>query len=108
MKNFLPYLALFNFVLCGGFSLQKWTTTNLSEPKTLFAATSVGYYALFGGGLNSTGYPSSSVVDIFYQRTQSWLPSANLSHPRWGLAATSVQNMALFGGGFDFETFFML
>ena len=66
--------------------------TSLSEARSFLAATSVGNYALFGGG------ESSSTVDAYNTSLTRTLPTA-LSEGRGYLAATSVGNYALFGGG---------
>ena len=42
-------------------SLTRTTATPLSEARSYLAATTVGNYALFGGGF----YPSSSTVDAY-------------------------------------------
>ena len=60
-------------------------------------ATSVGDYALFGGGYD--GSDRTSTVDTY---TSSLVKgtATNLSVARNSLAATSVGNYALFGGGY--------
>ena len=58
------------------------------------AATSVGDYALFGGG------NGSNVVDAYNTHLIKTNPSS-LASDRYGLAATTVGNYALFGGGID-------
>ena len=68
--------------------------TALSEARSFLAATSVGNYALFGGG----GDSSSSTVDAYNTSLTRTSPTA-LSEARYYLAATSVGNYALFGGG---------
>ena len=59
------------------------------------AATSVGNYALFGGGYNGSNLSSVSAYDTSLTRTTP----TSLSQARRGLAATSVGSYALFGGG---------
>jgi len=76
------------------------TTANLSVGRDELAATTVGNYAIFGGGWV---YPSGvkANVDIFDAGTRQW-STASLSVARSQLAATSVGNNALFGGGYDY------
>ena len=73
----------------------KGTATPLSESRCMSTATTVGNYALFGGGgLNS----KSSKVDVYDTNlTKSNAPELSLS--LFGLASTTVGNYALFGGG---------
>ena len=70
--------------------------TPLSQARYNLAATTVGNYALFGGGYSSSGY--SSVVDAYDESLTRIIPS-NLSRARINLSATTVGNYALFGGG---------
>ena len=78
------------------------TATALSTARDGLAATSVGDYALFGGGFNDFSYPV--VVDAYNSSLVRSTPTA-LSKARYSLAATSVGKYALFGGGdFDNET----
>ena len=69
------------------------TITPLSVERHNLAATTVGNYALFGGG--STNY---STVDAYNQSLTRSTPTA-LNTGRYSLAATTVGNYALFGGG---------
>ena len=48
----------------GGGTISHSTATNLSAARSNLAATSVGNYALFGGGYNRSDY--HSVVDAYY------------------------------------------
>ena len=61
-------------------------------------ATTVGNYALFGGGYNGTDYLST--VDAYDTSLTRTTPTA-LSVARDGLSATTVGNYALFGGGYN-------
>ena len=72
------------------------TADNLSTTKYRLAATSVGNYALFGGGYASSVYEST--IDTY---TSSLVKgtATDLSSARSYLAATNVGNYALFGGG---------
>lgn len=79
-------------------NLIKLTPTNLSEGKSDFTATSVGSFALFGGGryLNEKNYTTVEGFDnnlVLHQ-------FEDLSVARGYLAATAVSNYALFGGGY--------
>lgn len=85
-------------------SLSRTYPENLIEETTRLAATTVGNYAIFGGGQNQN--------DIFSGNNKYWVSGVtayntsltkstctNLSSERSGLAATTVGNYALFGGG---------
>ena len=67
----------------------------LSETKSQLAATTVGNYALFGGG-----YDREDTVDAYNQASTKVTSPAPLSEGRDRLAATTVGNYALFGGGY--------
>jgi hypothetical protein len=77
-------------------SLVRTTPTALSVARENLAATSVGNYALFGGGFASGGL--SAVVDAYNPSLVRTTPTA-LSEGRHLLAASKVGNYALFGGG---------
>ena len=77
-------------------SLIRTTSTPLSAARWHLAATTVGNYALFGGGGNSSG--SSYTVDAYDTSLTRTNPTP-LSKARSYLAATTVGNYALFGGG---------
>lgn len=71
--------------------------TNLSTSRSNPAATSVGNYALFGGGQSgSTSYTNK--VDAYNTSLTKSTPTT-LSDSRGGLSATTVGNYALFAGG---------
>ena len=80
------------------------TATDLSEARGGLAATSVGNYALFGGGGNrvyADGYMyfvGTATVDAYDTSLTRTIPTP-LSEARYGLSATSVGICALFGGG---------
>jgi hypothetical protein len=69
----------------------------LSQARFGLAATSVGKYALFGGGQYGSEY--SNVVDIWNSETNTWTVTF-LSQTRNQLAATSNGESALFAGGY--------
>ena len=71
------------------------TPTHLSQARSGLAATSIGDYALFGGGNGSSFY---AVVDAYDNSLVRTTPTT-LSRVRDSLAATSIGNYALFGGG---------
>ena len=73
-------------------SLTRTIPTPLSESRSFLAATSVGNYALFGGGYDK------DTVDAYDTSLTRTIPTP-LSKGRAYLAATSVGNYALFGGG---------
>ena len=77
------------------------TGTDLSQGRGELAATTVGNYALFGGG--RAGANTSDVttrVDAYDTNLTRTTPTA-LSKARGGLKATTIGNYALFGGGSD-------
>ena len=73
------------------------TATAISTARYDLAATSVGDYALFGGG-RTAGSTYSKVVDA-YTKTLVKETSTSLSVARCILVATSIGGYALFGGG---------
>ena len=77
--------------------LERNNVTSLSVARTNLAATTVGSYALFGGG-SGGGY--SSTVDAYSTSLSRSTPTA-LSVASINLAATTVGNYALFGGGYN-------
>lgn len=78
-------------------NIAKSTSTPLSMARAFFTATTIGDYALFGGGSDS--YISSlSTVDAYNSSLVRYTPSA-LSVGRDCLASTTVGGYALFGGG---------
>lgn len=70
--------------------------TALSRSRRYLAATTVGGYALFGGGLYYSD--ALATVDAYNASLVRSTPSA-LSEKRRNLAATAVGDFALFGGG---------
>lgn len=82
-------------------SLTKTIPTALSLARALLAATTVGNYALFGGGSGA-----SAIVDAYDTSLTRTLPT-ELSFARDDLAATTVGNYALFGGGSYFTNTFI-
>ena len=72
------------------------TAEALSIARGYLAATTVGGYALFGGG-QSNG--NSNIVDAYNESLTRSTPEA-LSAARYNLAATTVDGYALFGGGY--------
>lgn len=77
-------------------AFKKSTPTALSQARKSLAATTVGDYALFGGGENNSS--RLSTVDAYSTSLTRTTPTA-LSQARKSLAATAVGNYALFGGG---------
>ena len=74
--------------------LVRSTPNVLSAARNYLAATSIGDYALFGGGT-----PSGTAVDAYDTSLTRSTPTA-LSEARRYLAATSIGEYALFGGGY--------
>ena len=70
----------------------------LSLARTSLAATTIGDYALFGGGYDTSGRYVSN-VDAYDTSLTRTTPTS-LSTGRHYLAATSIGDYALFGGGF--------
>lgn len=111
-QEVIPATGLHNYVLTAnteecsvcGHILRKfgiWRhegVTPMSEARGYLAATTVGNYALFGGGKNSSS--TSSTVDA-YNTSLTISTAEPLSIARRNLAATTVGNYALFGGGDD-------
>lgn len=79
--------------------IEKYTsvTLTLSQAKYNLASTSVGNYALFGGG---AGDSISDTVDAYDASFTKTIPTA-LSVARYSLAATKIGSYALFGGGYN-------
>jgi len=88
----MTYLAV---VDAYNISLTRTTPTELSEGRAYIAATTVGDYALFGGGY---GGPKYSVVDAYDTSLTRTTPTA-LSEKKHYMAATTLGDYALFGGG---------
>ena len=80
----------------GGVLSYYGTATSLSAARHYLAATSIGNYALFGGGSSDGGL--SNTVDA-YDTSLTRTNPTSLSVARHYLAATSIGNYALFGGG---------
>lgn len=68
------------------------TVTGLSVARNALAATTVGNYALFGGGIYF------NTVDA-YDKSLTRTTATSLSAARGSLAAVSIGDYALFGGG---------
>jgi hypothetical protein len=64
------------------------------------AATSIGNYALFGGGRNNNSPYYYGTLDIYDTSLTKHTPANGLSRNRYQLAATNIGNYALFGGGY--------
>ena len=89
----------------GGSKLMTYrgSIDRLSLARASLAATTIGDYALFGGGYDTSGTYVSNVdaYDTSLTRTKP----TSLSDSRGELAATTVGNYALFGGGSDSSTY---
>ena len=90
-KSGNTYTILYSKLL----SLTRTTATPLSVARKDLAATTVGDYALFGGGRSSS---NSSTVDA-YNTSLTRTTATPLSVARYYLVAASVGNYALFCGG---------
>ena len=93
-KSGNTYTILYSKLL----SLTRTIPTPLSEARAYLTATSVGNYALFGGGDTTT-----ATVDA-YDASLTRTTATPLSEARIYLTATSVGNYALFGGGYGDTT----
>ena len=77
------------------------TVTGLSQGRDDLAATTVGDYGLFGGGVDFIfGNSYFATVDAYTTSLVRSTPTA-LSKARSALAATTVGDYGLFGGGLD-------
>ena len=81
-------------------SLTRSTSAALSLGRYNIAATTVGNYALFGGGTNGE---ISDIVDI-YNTSLVHSISTVLSVARASAEATTIGNYALFGGGHYYQS----
>ena len=82
-------------------SLTRTTATGLSKDRYDLVATTVGNYALFGGGKCKGGgikWEYASIVDA-YNASLTRTTTTGLSEGVTNFAATTVGNYALFGGG---------
>ena len=96
--------ATLTFDNYGTSGIEYTGATDLSENKAYLAATTVGNYALFGGGETGNGTShsgSSSKVDA-YNTSLARITITDLQVPSEHLAATTVGNYALFGGGYNY------
>lgn len=75
------------------------TIEPLLDGRAYMAATTVGDYAVFGGGMRPSDLTGTGLVEVYNSGLVRSLPSAYLSVARGYLAATTVGNYALFGGG---------
>jgi hypothetical protein len=81
-----------------------WVTDKLSEGRNGIAATAVGEYVLFAGGLNITGsFPEQTgsvakFADVYNSRTGRW-SRLSFSDARPDMVAATVGDMAIFAGG---------
>ena len=75
------------------------TISALSRARDSLSATSIGGYALFGGG-GTSGSAYFSIVDAYDSNLTRSTPTP-LSQARGYLAATSIEGYAIFGGGYS-------
>jgi len=73
----------------------------LSEARLALSGASVGAYALFAGGLNSSGVRVST-VDAYNESLTRSTPNG-LAVPRSALAGSNTSAHALFAGGYSFS-----
>lgn len=81
-------------------TIEQYTTPvpKLNAARKSLAATTVGNYALFGGGCGTSSSTKYATVDAYDESLTRSSPTV-LSSARYDLAATTVGNYALFGGG---------
>ena len=79
-------------------NLTRTSVSELSQSRNRFAATTVGNYALFGGGSSEMSNNAYATVDVYTDELVK-ISVSELSQARNYLAATIVGNYALFGGG---------
>ena len=93
--------------LCYSAEADKFgTATPLSKYRSLLAGTTVGGYALFGGGgYDSDGRKGEAIMDA-YNASLTRTTAASLSVARQGLTAITLGNHALFVGGRSGDTSF--
>lgn len=83
--------------MSGGELAYYGTITDLSQARGYLAATTVGNYALFGGGYSGSYWGKVDAYNTSLTRTTA----TDFSRTRRQLAATTVGNYALFGGGYN-------
>ena len=76
--------------------IKRTNPTELIEGVTWLAATTVGDYALFGGGILDSGYSRQVTA---YNSSLIRITPTQLELARERMGSTSVGNYALFGGG---------
>lgn len=93
--------------LCYSAEADKFgTATPLSKYRSLLAGTTVGGYALFGGGgYDSDARKGEAIMDA-YNASLTRTTAASLSVARQGLTAITLGNHALFVGGRSGDTAF--
>ena len=93
--------------LCYSAEADKFgTATPLSKYRSILAGTTVGGYALFGGGgYDSDGRKGEAIMDA-YNASLTRTTAASLSVARQGLTAITLGNHALFVGGRSGDTSF--
>jgi hypothetical protein len=81
----------------GAYLTHSTAAKNLTAARRNLAATTVGNYALFGGGVSSSYKNDVDAYDVSATRYSV----DGLTIARQDLAATTVGNYALFGGGYN-------
>ena len=95
-KMYLGVEGVARCIFSGGELSYYGTATALSQARSGLASTTVGNYALFGGGkITTTNFSTVDAYDTSLTRTT---PTA-LSKGRGRFTSTTVGNYALFGGG---------
>ena len=89
-----------SYTLALNSSLTWKNSSNLSTGRYYLAATTVGNYALFGGGNSTLSYGATDIVDAYDTSLTKSTPT-KLSRARYILSATTVGNYAIFGGGLN-------
>ena len=87
-------------------SLTKGSSIILPVGRSYLAATSVGEFAVFGGGLAtiSNVEDETNAVDVFDASLTNKSSSVSaLSEKKYHVAAATIGNYALFGGGYSYD-----
>lgn len=78
---------------------MSWTVAHLSYPRHSMAATTVGDYAIFAGGLGCTSMDQTYDVDIYDLKTGAWATTRLIVSEYGVFEGASTNTLAIFGGG---------
>ena len=77
----------------------RYTVESFFEPKSKFAATSIGKWVMFGSGKAVDGFGCVPYIDVYNEDTFEHRCLDLLSQERYSSAAASAGDYALIGGG---------